>query len=79
MQTELAALSITQVSALIASGEVSSVAVTESALAAIAAHDDGLKAFIDVYRESALVESRAADAEIASGNYRGRYTAFQRR
>ncbi len=71
MQTELAALSITQVSALIASGEVSSVAVTESALAAIAAHDDGLKAFIDVYRESALVESRAADAEIASGNYRG--------
>jgi len=71
MQTELAALSITQVSALIASGEVSSVAVTESALAAIAAHDDGLKAFIDVYRESALLESRAADAEIASGNYRG--------
>ncbi len=71
METELAALSITQVSALIASGEVSSVAVTESALAAIAAHDDRLRAFIDVYRESALVESRAADAEIASGNYRG--------
>jgi len=71
METELAALSITQVSALIASGEVSSVAVTESALAAIAAHDDRLKAFIDVYRESALVESRTADAEIASGNYRG--------
>jgi len=71
MQTELAALSITQVSALIASGEVSSVAVTESALEAITAHDDRLKAFIDVYRESALVESRTADAEIASGNYRG--------
>jgi len=71
METELAALSITQVSALIASGEVSSAAVTESALEAITAHDDRLKAFIDVYRESALVESRTADTEIASGNYRG--------
>lgn len=71
MATELAALSITELSTLIASGDVSPVAVTESALAAIDAHDDQLKAFIDVYRESALADARTAHAELVSGHRRG--------
>ena len=71
MPTELAALSITELSTLIASGDVSPVAITESALAAIEAHSDRLKAFIDVYRESALADARTAEAELASGHRRG--------
>lgn len=71
MATELAARSLSELSALIASGEVSPVAVTESALAAIEAHDDRLKAFIDVDRASALAAARAAEAELAAGHWRG--------
>ncbi len=71
MPTELAALSISELSALIASGEASPVAVTESALNAIEAHGDELKAFIDVYRDGALAEARTAQAELASGHHRG--------
>jgi len=71
MPTELAALSITELSARIAAGDVSPVAVTESALTAIDASDDKLKAFIEVYRETALTEAAHAEAELASGHYRG--------
>ena len=71
MPAELAALSITELSTLIGAGDLSPVAVTESALAAIEAHSDQLKAFIDVYRESALADARTAQAELASGHRRG--------
>lgn len=71
MPTELAARSIAELSVLIASGEVSPVAVTDSALAMIEAHGDALKTFIEVYREEALADARTAESEIASGHHRG--------
>src|SRR6476661_3786460 len=52
----------------VASGEVSPVALAESALQA---HDDSLKAFIDVYRNDALSAARAAAKEIESGRHLG--------
>jgi aspartyl-tRNA(Asn)/glutamyl-tRNA(Gln) amidotransferase subunit A len=55
----------------VASGEISPVALAESALQAIDAHDDALKAFIDVYRDDALTAARAAAKEIESGHHRG--------
>ena len=55
----------------VASGEVSPVALVESALQVIDAHDDALKAFIDVYRDDAVSAGRAAAKEIGSGRHRG--------
>ncbi len=43
----------------------------ESALSVIEAHDDQLHAFIDVYRESAIADARAAAVEAADGRSRG--------
>jgi aspartyl-tRNA(Asn)/glutamyl-tRNA(Gln) amidotransferase subunit A len=55
----------------LASGEITPVALAESALEAIDAHDDELKAFIDVYRDDALATARRTAEEIASGGRRG--------
>jgi aspartyl-tRNA(Asn)/glutamyl-tRNA(Gln) amidotransferase subunit A len=55
----------------VASGEISPVALVESALQVIDAHDDSLKAFIEVYRDDALRTAQAAAKEIESGGHRG--------
>lgn len=68
---ELAAQSIDELSRRIGSREVSPVEVTEAVLNNIGRYDDTLKAYIDVYRDHALDDARAAEAEIASGGYRG--------
>ncbi|MCD6031931.1 MAG: Asp-tRNA(Asn)/Glu-tRNA(Gln) amidotransferase GatCAB subunit [Thermomicrobiales bacterium] len=68
---ELCALSLSEVSTLIAGREVSPVAVTEAVLARIEHLDPHLNAFVTVTGEAALAEARAAEAEIARGAHRG--------
>jgi aspartyl-tRNA(Asn)/glutamyl-tRNA(Gln) amidotransferase subunit A len=70
MPAEPATWTIAELSGLLASGEVSPVALAESALAAIDAYDDTLKAFIDVYRDDAIASARRAAAEMQSGHHR---------
>jgi aspartyl-tRNA(Asn)/glutamyl-tRNA(Gln) amidotransferase subunit A len=71
MSTEPATWTIGELSGLLASGEMSPVALAESALEAIDAYDDTLKAFIDVYRDDALASAKRAAAETESGHHRG--------
>jgi Asp-tRNA(Asn)/Glu-tRNA(Gln) amidotransferase A subunit family amidase len=68
---ELCALSLSEVSALIAGREVSSVAVTEAVLARIERLDPHLNAFVTVTSEAARAEARSAEAEMDRGEYRG--------
>jgi aspartyl-tRNA(Asn)/glutamyl-tRNA(Gln) amidotransferase subunit A len=58
--------SLREQAAALATGETSSVLLTEAALARIAAHD-GLNSFITIAEEAALAEARAADTTIARG------------
>lgn len=68
---ELCALSLSEVSALIAGRKVSPVAVTEAVLARIERLEPHLNAFITVTGEAALDEARVAEAELARGENRG--------
>ncbi|HXH06903.1 MAG TPA: amidase [Vicinamibacterales bacterium] len=63
--------SIGALAPLVRTGRLSPVAIVEECLAAIAAHNDRLNAFIDVWRDDAIAEARAAAREIAAGRYRG--------
>ncbi len=71
MRSDLAALSVAELSVLIASRDVSPVDVVSSALAAVQRHDEKLKAYIDVYGDDALDSAKRAESEIAAGHYRG--------
>lgn len=62
---------IADVSRLVRSGEVRSVALTELMLARIAAHDGVLNAFVTVTADTALEQASAADRELAGGLDRG--------
>jgi amidase len=64
-------LSLTEASGRVASGETSSVALTEAQLARIEALEGALHSYIRVEADEALAAARAADAEIASGRRRG--------
>jgi Asp-tRNA(Asn)/Glu-tRNA(Gln) amidotransferase A subunit family amidase len=55
----------------IKSRQLTSERLTEIYLNRIAAHDAKLRCIITLTRERALKQARAADAEIAAGNYRG--------
>jgi aspartyl-tRNA(Asn)/glutamyl-tRNA(Gln) amidotransferase subunit A len=57
-----------QLAAEIAARQVSPVAIVEAFLARIAAHDQKLHAFIDVYAEDARLAAEAADKAIRSGH-----------
>ena len=57
----------TELAALIAAGEVSSVEVTRAHLDRIAAVDDRVHAFLHVDTEGALAAARAVDARSANG------------
>jgi aspartyl-tRNA(Asn)/glutamyl-tRNA(Gln) amidotransferase subunit A len=59
---------ITELSALLKSGEVTSVQLTEHFIARIKQHDDKLNSFITVTEEQALEAAKAADAEIKKGS-----------
>ncbi len=69
--TELHYLELTELGARIESREVSSVEATRAQLERIAALDSALGAYCVAMADSALVQSAAADAEIAAGTYRG--------
>ncbi len=58
---------IKTLAAALASGETTSVALTERALAGIEGHDKTLNAFVTVDGERALAAARAADKRIARG------------
>ena len=62
---------ITQVSALLQSREISSVELTEILLSRIDSVDARLHSYATVTADLALEQARTADREIAAGNYRG--------
>jgi aspartyl-tRNA(Asn)/glutamyl-tRNA(Gln) amidotransferase subunit A len=70
--SDLAARSVDELSGLIEAGQVSPVEVTRAVLDNIGRHNDTLRAYIEVYRDDAMAAARDAEAEIASGRYRGR-------
>lgn len=71
LPTDGPADTILGVAAQIRAGKLDPVALTEAALAQIAAHDSQLNAFQHVTAEQALNDARRAATEIASGSYRG--------
>ncbi|HEX5464359.1 MAG TPA: amidase [Burkholderiales bacterium] len=71
MNTDLHFLTIAEAAALIAARQLSPVELTETLLRRIEALDPQLDAFITVTADLALDQARAAEREIASGNYRG--------
>ncbi len=68
---ELAFASIEEVAGRIARREVSPVEITDLMLARIEEHNPTINAFYTVFRDAAQASARAAEAEIAAGNYRG--------
>ena len=70
-QTNLYHLTIKEASALLESGQLSPVELTQSFLDRIEATDDRLHSFIIVLKEQALDDARLAEAEIRRGHYKG--------
>jgi fatty acid amide hydrolase len=64
-------LSATRLSALLASGEARSRDIVEAQLARIDAVDTRVRAFVEVFRESALAEAEASDARRRAGQALG--------
>ena len=64
-------LSATDMAGLFRSGELSPVEATEAYLERIGEVDERLNSYITVTAGQARAEAKAAEAEIASGNYRG--------
>ena len=60
--------SVTELSALLQAGEVSSVELTEHFLERIKAHDEKLNSFITVCEQAALVQAEAADEKLKTGD-----------
>src|SRR5712692_8015316 len=69
--TALTTLTLTEASAKIRSGAVTSLQLTEACLARLAIYDPKLDAFITVMKDQALAQARALDAEIKAGKRRG--------
>ncbi|MCU0519600.1 MAG: Asp-tRNA(Asn)/Glu-tRNA(Gln) amidotransferase subunit GatA [Anaerolineae bacterium] len=64
---DLHALTIRKASALLRSGEITSVALTQAVLDRIAAVDPAIKAYVTVCEDAALQEATAADARLQRG------------
>src|SRR5215216_5673306 len=60
MSSELSFQSLTALARLLHEGQTTSTAIVEACLAQIAAHDERLHAFVEVYRDSALACAQAA-------------------
>ncbi|MCC5812916.1 MAG: amidase [Ectothiorhodospiraceae bacterium] len=69
--TDLHYLELTELAALINTGEMSPVAVTHAQLDRIAAMDGELNSYALVTADLAMAQAEAAEAEIAAGRYRG--------
>jgi len=70
-QTNLYHLTIREASALLKSGQLSPVELTQAFLDRIEATDDRLHSFIIVLKQQALDDARLAEAEIRRGDYKG--------
>jgi Asp-tRNA(Asn)/Glu-tRNA(Gln) amidotransferase A subunit family amidase len=68
---ELAWLTVAELAALLASGQVTSVELTELALDRLRTHDPQLHCTVTLLRERALAHARQADRELAAGRRRG--------
>jgi len=68
---EVTGLALSEVSAQVRTGAVSSVQLTEACLARIAVYEPKLNAFITVMRTEALAQARQRDAEFRAGQWRG--------
>ena len=68
---DLAYASIDELAPLIESGDLSPVELTQASLDRIEALEPQLNAFLEVFTENALAQARKAEAEIASGGYKG--------
>jgi aspartyl-tRNA(Asn)/glutamyl-tRNA(Gln) amidotransferase subunit A len=68
---DLALDDLTAIADAIAEGRTTSVAATEACLARIEAWQPRVNAFLRVYKEKALEQARAMDAELAAGKRRG--------
>jgi aspartyl-tRNA(Asn)/glutamyl-tRNA(Gln) amidotransferase subunit A len=68
---DLALDDLTAIADAIAGGRTTSVAATEACLARIEAWQPRTNAFLRIYREKALAQAKAMDAELAAGNRRG--------
>jgi aspartyl-tRNA(Asn)/glutamyl-tRNA(Gln) amidotransferase subunit A len=66
--TDYHRMSLTELSALLQSGDTSSVELTEHFLARIKRFDNSLNSFITVANEQALAQAAAADARLKSGD-----------
>lgn len=71
MSKELLSKSITELAGLIESKTVSPVEATEALLDHAQAMNGEINAYISFRPEEAMAEAKAAEAEIAAGNYRG--------
>ena len=69
--TPLHRLTIGEASGLIKCGELSPLELTESFLKRIEEFDPQLKAYLTVTADLAICQAKLAEAEIASGKYRG--------
>lgn len=70
-QEQLCYLSIEELAPRLRAKDVSPVEVTEAALARLEALEPKLNAFVTVMGESAMVQAREAEREIAAGHWRG--------
>ncbi|WP_289297991.1 amidase [uncultured Reyranella sp.] len=68
---DLALEDLTAIADAIAGGRITSVEATEACLARIDLWQPRVNAFLRVYREKALAQARAMDAELAAGKRRG--------
>lgn len=68
---DLSKLSLTSLSTAIANHDVSPVELTKAVLREIEQNDPLLNAYIAVYHDEAVVQSRLAQAEISAGRYLG--------
>lgn len=68
---DLALDDLASIADAIAAGRTTSVAATEACLARIEAWQPRVNAFLRVYKEKALEQARAMDAELAAGKRRG--------
>ena len=68
---DLALEDLTAIADAIAEGRITSVEATEACLARIEAWQPRTNAFLRIYREKALAQAKAMDAELAAGRSRG--------
>jgi len=68
---DLSLWELSEIADAIAAGRITSVEATEACLARIDLWQPRTNAFLRVYKEKALAQARAMDAELAAGKRRG--------